>query len=101
MEIISVLFMEGFRLTIFLTGSTGFLGGKLLNNLLETTDHTLFVLVRDMEKAERLVANLSGNADSRIKLLNGDITQPFFGLSDDIVQELNGKSISFITSQLL
>jgi nucleoside-diphosphate-sugar epimerase len=83
--------MEGFRLTIFLTGSTGFLGGKLLNNLLETTDHTLFVLVRDIEKAERLVAGLSGNATDRIKLLNGDITQPLFGFSNDIIQELKGK----------
>ena len=44
-----------------------------------------------MEKAERLVAGLSGNAASRIKLLNGDITQPLFGLSDDVIQELNGK----------
>lgn len=78
-------------MTIFLTGSTGFLGGKLLNNLLETTDHTLFVLVRDMEKAQRLVANLSGQADSRIKLLHGDITQPFCGLSEDSVHELTGK----------
>jgi len=83
--------MEGFRLTIFLTGSTGFLGGKLLNNLLETTDHTLFVLVRDMQKAELLVANLSGNAATRIKLLKGDITQPLCGLSDDVIQEMKGK----------
>ena len=91
MEIISVLFMEGFRLTIFLTGSTGFLGGKLLTNLLETTDHTLFVLVRDMDKAERLVTSLSGNAADRIKLLNGDITQPLLGLSDNVIQDLTGK----------
>ncbi|MER2089339.1 MAG: SDR family oxidoreductase [Sporosarcina sp.] len=77
-------------MTIFLTGSTGFLGGKLLNNLLETTDHTLFVLVRDMEKAEKLVAGLSGNAADRIKLLTGDITQPLCGLSDDAIQDLKG-----------
>ena len=78
-------------MTIFLTGSTGFLGGKLLTNLLEATDHTLFVLVRDMDKAERLVASLSGNAADRIKLYNGDITQPLFGLSDDVIQDLTGK----------
>ncbi|WP_318616463.1 SDR family oxidoreductase [Sporosarcina sp. YIM B06819] len=78
-------------MTILLTGSTGFLGGKLLNNLLETTDHTLFVLVRDMEKAEKLVANLAGQADSRIKLLHGDITQPFCGLSEETIQQLTGK----------
>jgi nucleoside-diphosphate-sugar epimerase len=90
MDLISVLFMEGFRLTIFLTGSTGFLGGKLLNNLLETTNHSLFVLVRDMEKAEKLVAGLSGNAANRIKLLRGNITEPLCGLSNDAIQDLKG-----------
>lgn len=77
-------------MTIFLTGSTGFLGGKLLNNLLETTDHTLFVLVRDMEKAEKLVASLSGDAERRIKLLKGELTQPFCGLTDEVIHELQG-----------
>ncbi|MFJ7936600.1 SDR family oxidoreductase [Sporosarcina sp. NPDC096371] len=78
-------------MTILLTGSTGFLGGKLLNNLLATTDHTLFVLVRDIEKAKRLVASLSEGADERITILHGDITQPFCGLTKETIQELTEK----------
>ncbi|MBE1555888.1 SDR family oxidoreductase [Sporosarcina limicola] len=78
-------------MTIFLTGSTGFLGAKLLNNLLKTTDHTLFVLVRNMDKAERLIENLAGDAKKRIRLLQGDITEPFCGLKDGDINELTGK----------
>ena len=80
-ELFPYPFTEGYRLTIFLTGTTGFLGGKLLTNLLQTTDHKLFVLVRDIEKAQNLVAQLPGDAESRIRLLSGDITKPNCGLS--------------------
>lgn len=76
-------------MTIFLTGSTGFLGGKLLNNLLETTDHNLYVLVRDIDKANHLVTEL--NAHNRIQLFKGDITQPSFGLDPQDIDELTGK----------
>ena len=78
-------------MTIFLTGTTGFLGGKLLTNLLRTTDHTLFVLVRDMKKAEQLVASLPGDATSRIRLLRGDITKPNCGIDSDQIKTLTGK----------
>lgn len=78
-------------MTIFLTGTTGFLGGKLLTNLLQTTNHTLFVLVRDINKAERLIATLPGDASSRIRLLRGDITQPNCGLAAIEIEELTGK----------
>ncbi|MHA6260262.1 SDR family oxidoreductase [Sporosarcina sp. CAU 1771] len=76
-------------MTIFLTGSTGFLGGKLLKNLLDTTDHTLFVLVRDIEKGERLVSELP-NGD-RIRLLQGDITKPLCGLDANEIEELTAQ----------
>ena len=82
--------MEGYKLTIFLTGTTGFLGGKLLTNLLETTNQNLFVLVRDIEKAEHLVTQLPGNAKSRVRLFRGDITKPNCGLSNEEIKELTG-----------
>lgn len=85
------VFQGGIELTIFLTGSTGFLGGKLLTNLLQTTNHKLYVLVRDMEKAEKLIASLPNDAPSRIRLLRGDITQPNCGLSTFEIDELTGK----------
>lgn len=78
-------------MTIFLTGTTGFLGGKLLTNLLQTTNHTLFVLVRDMKKAEKLIEQLPNDAPNRIRLLRGDITQPNCGLSSSEIEELTGK----------
>lgn len=85
------LAMEVYRLTIFLTGTTGFLGGKLLTNLLRTTDHNLLVLVRDMKKAEQLVANLPGDAKSRIQLLRGDITEPNCGINAVEIESFTGK----------
>lgn len=78
-------------MTIFLTGTTGFLGGKLLTNLIHSTEHTLIVLVRDMEKAERLVADLPGDAANRIRLLRGDITKPNCGIDSVNIKELIGK----------
>jgi nucleoside-diphosphate-sugar epimerase len=86
-----VEFMEVYTLTLFLTGCTGFLGKKLVHNLLETTDHTLFVLVRDMARGTRMVTSLGQEADRRITLLKGDITKPFCGLADEMITELNGK----------
>lgn len=83
--------MEGYRLTVFLTGTTGFLGGKLLTNLLQTTNHKLFVLVRDIKKAKQLVAELPEGADKRIHILSGDITKKNCGLNDKEIQELTGK----------
>lgn len=78
-------------MTIFLTGTTGFLGGKLLTNLLQSTEHTLYVLVRDMDKAEQLVATLPGDAVSRVQLLRGDITENNCGLSPADIEMLIGK----------
>ena len=77
-------------MTIFLTGATGFLGGKLVNNLLQNTDHTLFILYRDMEKAERLVAGVPEVNMNRIRLYQGDITKPFCGLDTNEINELKG-----------
>lgn len=83
--------LEGYRLTIFLTGSTGFLGGKLLTNLLQKTDHNLFVLVRDIEKATLLVKTLPNDAHQRVHLLKGDITKVNCGLSTAEIYSLSGK----------
>ncbi|MFS0576993.1 SDR family oxidoreductase [Sporosarcina sp. 179-K 3D1 HS] len=77
-------------MTIFLTGSTGFLGGKLLERLIETTDHPLVILVRDMEKAERLLDTLPVGAEQRVTLVRGDITDPLCGMDSSIVNELQG-----------
>src|SRR5690625_3733237 len=82
--------MEAYGLTIFLTGATGFLGGKLLANLLQSTDHTLYVLVRDFERAEQAIRKLPDGAAARIRLFKGDITQENCGLSQADLKELQG-----------
>lgn len=41
-------------MNIFLTGATGFLGGRLIQNLARE-GHTLYVLARNIKKAEKLI----------------------------------------------
>ncbi|WP_101845942.1 SDR family oxidoreductase [Halobacillus sp. Marseille-P3879] len=75
-------------MNIFLTGSTGFLGGKLIGNLMENVDHHVYVLVRNVSKGERLVNQFSEEKKNRIHLIKGDITQPYCGLSDEQFKKL-------------
>ena len=69
-------------MNIFLTGSTGFLGGKLINNLISGTNNELFVLVRNLEKAERLKSQFIFEEQQRIHFIKGDITLPLCGLTE-------------------
>ncbi|MBS4179344.1 SDR family oxidoreductase [Lederbergia citrea] len=78
-------------MSIFLTGAAGFLGGKLLRNLLSETKHHLYILVRDIDKAKRLIDTFPPNEKNRIHLLKGDITQPFCGLTEYEIESLTGK----------
>ncbi|MFK4998358.1 SDR family oxidoreductase [Bacillus sp. N9] len=78
-------------LTIFLTGSAGFLGGKLMWNLLSDTDHDLYMLVRDLERAQNVTENFPIEFQNRIHLLQGDITQPSCGLAESQIQSLQNK----------
>lgn len=78
-------------MTIFLTGATGFLGGKLLTNLLQSTEHHLYVLVRNIDRAEKTVAQLPHEAKHRVHLVKGDVTEVNCGLSQTAIEELKGK----------
>ncbi len=79
---------------VLLTGATGFLGGYLLKELLARTDAALYCLVRPDGKADPR-ARLMDNADflfgseavkgwplERIHIVEGDLAQERFGLSD-------------------
>ncbi|MFC7322746.1 SDR family oxidoreductase [Halobacillus campisalis] len=88
-------------MNIFLTGSTGFLGGKLINNLMKDTDHHVHVLVRNLKKAELLVNSFSRENQQRIHLIEGDITKPHCGLSDHTFNELKGRISCFYHSAAL
>ena len=76
-------------MNIFLTGATGFLGGRLIQNL-SREGHTLYVLARNLEKAEQLIqktADLKGS----IHIIQGDITVPHLGITKEAEKELLNK----------
>ncbi|BCB05734.1 SDR family oxidoreductase [Bacillus sp. KH172YL63] len=82
-------------MNIFLTGSTGFLGGKLIKNLLQHTINEVYILVRNVEKAERLRDSFEADEQSRIHIFQGDITIPNAGLSHDDQEWLTDRIDAF------
>ncbi|MCY7285313.1 MAG: thioester reductase domain-containing protein, partial [Cyanobacteria bacterium CAN_BIN43] len=76
---------------IFLTGSSGFLGAFLLDDLLKQTQGNVYCLVRaaSLEEGKQKICNnlthylLSDRSlDSRIIPVLGDLSKPFFGLQE-------------------
>ncbi|MCC5802177.1 SDR family oxidoreductase [Rossellomorea vietnamensis] len=78
-------------MNVFLTGSTGFLGGKLIKNLLQDKQNEVYILVRNVEKAERLRDSMQSADQGRIHIFQGDITFPYAGLSGEDLEWLTGK----------
>ncbi|WP_408009789.1 SDR family oxidoreductase [Pseudalkalibacillus sp. A8] len=78
-------------MNIFLTGSTGFLGGKLIQNLIEDTDHHLYLLFRNEKKAEKIISAFTRKQRKRIHLVHGDITSLDCGLRENDKKKLYGK----------
>lgn len=87
---------------IMLTGSTGYLGVHILNELIQNTDCDIYCLIRRKNKVhskKRLLDKLSyyfGDklnkyVDSRIHILEADISQSKFGLSESEYNELGKK----------
>ncbi|MBM7620925.1 nucleoside-diphosphate-sugar epimerase [Bacillus tianshenii] len=75
-------------MNIFLTGATGFLGGRLIRNLLEE-GHTVHILARNIEKANALKGNLPLSLQGRVHILQGDIVLPNFGISKAVLDSLS------------
>ncbi|WP_335872474.1 SDR family oxidoreductase [Bacillus sp. 2205SS5-2] len=78
-------------MNIFLTGSTGFLGGRLIKNLLQTQRNEIYILVRNVEKADRLRSSFQADEQKRIHIFQGDITVPNAGLNREDLAWLTGK----------
>ncbi len=75
-------------MTVFMTGFPGFLGSALLGGILRRTDGAAMCLVQSKFAAEakRRVAELSSvdpSLQERVRLVEGDITQPGLGLDAD------------------
>jgi thioester reductase-like protein len=78
-------------LNLFLTGATGFLGGKLIKNLLQDKQNEVYILVRNVEKAENLRDSFSPADQQRIHIFQGDITYPKARLSLEDIEWLTNK----------
>ncbi|MDR7074600.1 SDR family NAD(P)-dependent oxidoreductase [Fictibacillus barbaricus] len=73
-------------MNIFLTGATGFLGGRLIQNLARE-GHTLYVLARNLQKAEELLKKTAG-FKGEVHVIKGDITVPNLGIDKESEKEL-------------
>lgn len=81
---------------IFLTGATGFLGARLLSELLENTNAQIYCLVRadseeaGFERIERALGKhgLAVGDRSRLRVIYGTVDARQFGLNDLIWNEL-------------
>jgi thioester reductase-like protein len=94
--------LKAFPKTVFLTGATGVLGASILKDLLQSTTSRIYCLVRgkDQEHCRERVrsflriydrdAALESNFLSRVVVLQGDVTQDRFGLSEPAYAELQG-----------
>jgi amino acid adenylation domain-containing protein/thioester reductase-like protein len=91
---------------VLLTGSTGFLGAHLLQELLTHTDSTVYCLVRakdDQEASDRLEDTIGYYFGEEAKLLSahrvhairGDVSQPEFGLTKE-GYKLLGKTVDTV-----
>lgn len=71
----------------FITGSTGFVGKNLLKSLVKDTELTEFyLLVRNIEKAKRILAEIIEEAkriNKEVIFLEGNITKKYLSLSED------------------
>jgi amino acid adenylation domain-containing protein/thioester reductase-like protein len=86
---------------VLLTGSTGFLGAHLLNELLTHTESVIYCLVRakDNQEATHRLESIMGFyfgeetkrlLSNRVLLVCGDISQPRFGLNQEDYVSLGG-----------
>jgi thioester reductase-like protein len=78
-------------MTYFVTGATGFIGKRLLKNLMARKGN-IYVLMRDTapEKLAKLQA-YAGDDDGRIKPIKGDIAKVGLGISAADKKLLDGK----------
>lgn len=75
--------------TIFLTGASGFVGVHLLGSIMKNTDYVVYCLIHGINKKESsqkiqnaiLYYKLVDIDTKRIKIVNGDLAQKYFGLS--------------------
>lgn len=85
--------------SVFLTGASGYLGGYILRELMESSSAIVHCLVRGrgehvsrirLETALKKLGIWKPEYSSRIRVWSGDLESPLFGLNPDQVAELQG-----------
>jgi NAD(P)-dependent dehydrogenase (short-subunit alcohol dehydrogenase family) len=85
----------------FVTGATGFIGRRLVEQLLDKRQGTVYVLVRESsrERLDDLVARWSAvvgeTAANRVEPVIGDLRRPLLGVEPERVSEMRGKVAHF------
>ncbi len=81
----------------FVTGATGFIGRRLMEQLLENRHGKVYVLVRESstdrleELVERWSVMVGSSAVERVQPVVGDLRRPLLGVEKEQVAELRGK----------
>src|SRR6202167_1149811 len=81
----------------FVTGATGFIGRRLVEQLLANRQGDVYVLVRDSssgrldELIERWSMVVGASAAQRVRPVLGDLRRPLLGIEKEQVTELRGK----------
>jgi thioester reductase-like protein len=95
--------LDAFPRTVFLTGATGVLGGRVLKELLQSTSSRIYCLARggDSEHCRQRVrsflrvydqeAALEAEFRSRVIVVRGDVTQERLGLTEKRYAELQAE----------
>ncbi|HEY2180413.1 MAG TPA: SDR family oxidoreductase [Solirubrobacteraceae bacterium] len=85
----------------FVTGATGFIGRRLIEQLLDKRQGKVFVLVREtsLQRLDDLIARWSivagPAAAKRVQPVLGDLRRPLLGVEQEQVAELRGKITHF------
>jgi NAD(P)-dependent dehydrogenase (short-subunit alcohol dehydrogenase family) len=86
----------------FITGATGFIGRRLVEELLQKRQGKVYVLVRPDSRGrlddliERWKAVAGQSAGKRVVPVTGDLRRPLLGVEAERAQELRGKIDDFI-----
>jgi short-subunit dehydrogenase/thioester reductase-like protein len=80
------------------TGATGFIGGRLVEKLLQEHSGTIHCLVREasLGKLELRMDDWGGEAETRIRPVIGDLGEPRLGLTDMQIEDLKAAEIGAV-----
>src|ERR1700693_1212413 len=86
-------------MSYFVTGATGFIGRRLVEQLLDKRQGDVYLLVREssLERLDDLIerwsVSVSAAAAKRVQPVLGDLRRPLLGLEQEQVTELRGKIV--------